>query len=170
MGGETVSGDVTITAQVTDPDDDLDLMAGVVFYIVRPGQTEGIQLATVKTAGGDGSEFSTLWDTRQVEDGPGYKVIVAAVDLAGRPGEAVSGEFTVDNSQIIPDGGDGDGVRYHFVIVDYLCDYVSGTVRAGSDAEQAAWVAPEELDRYRLPDKALEVVLQAFRIGGQVLH
>lgn len=53
-------------------------------------------------------------------------------------------------------------VRYHYVIVDYLCAYVAGELRAGSDAEAAAFVAPEELPRYDLPAKALEVVREGF--------
>jgi ADP-ribose pyrophosphatase YjhB (NUDIX family) len=55
-----------------------------------------------------------------------------------------------------------DTVRYHYVIVDYLCDYVSGTARAASDAEEVAFVARDDLPRYRLPEKALEVVLEGF--------
>jgi 8-oxo-dGTP diphosphatase len=58
---------------------------------------------------------------------------------------------------------EGDAVRYHYVIVDYLCEYVSGTPQAASDAEAVAFVAPEELPRYVLPPKALEVVLDGFR-------
>ena len=58
---------------------------------------------------------------------------------------------------------EGESVRYHYVIVDYLCEYVSGEARAASDAEEVAWAAPEELDRYDLPPKALEVVQDAFR-------
>jgi 8-oxo-dGTP diphosphatase len=49
-------------------------------------------------------------------------------------------------------------VRYHYVIVDYLCDYVAGRPCAGSDAEDVALVAPEDLPAYDLPPKALEVV------------
>jgi 8-oxo-dGTP diphosphatase len=58
---------------------------------------------------------------------------------------------------------EGDAVRYHYVIVDYLCEYVSGTPQAASDAEAVAFVAPEELPSYVLPPKALEVVLDGFR-------
>ena len=58
---------------------------------------------------------------------------------------------------------EGDAVRYHYVIVDYLCEYVSGTPQAASDAEAVAFVAPEELPGYVLPPKALEVVLDGFR-------
>jgi mutator protein MutT len=55
---------------------------------------------------------------------------------------------------------------YHYVIIDYLCRYVSGTPRAASDAEAVALVAPAELSSYDLPRQALEVVLDAFRRRG----
>jgi len=58
---------------------------------------------------------------------------------------------------------DADRVDYHYVIVDYLCDYVAGEARAGSDAEAVALVAPAELATYDLPEKALEVVTDGFR-------
>src|SRR5262245_56747216 len=57
-------------------------------------------------------------------------------------------------------------VYYHYVIVDYLCDYESGSPRAGSDAADVALAAPEELEAFDLPDKTLEVVLEAFRRAG----
>ena len=61
---------------------------------------------------------------------------------------------------------DAGGVRYHYVIVDYLCDYVSGEPRAATDAEDVALVALADLPRYDLPPKALEVVLDGFRRKG----
>jgi mutator protein MutT len=57
-------------------------------------------------------------------------------------------------------------VAYHFVIVDYLCDVVSGTLRAGSDAEDAAWVPLADLAAYDVPDKAMEVVEEGLRRLG----
>ena len=51
---------------------------------------------------------------------------------------------------------------YHYVILDYLCRYVSGEARAGSDAEALAWAGPDELPGFDLPPKAREVVLEAF--------
>ena len=53
--------------------------------------------------------------------------------------------------------GTGD-VAYHYVIADYLCEYVSGTPRAGSDALEVALADPAELEAFDLPEKALEVV------------
>jgi mutator protein MutT len=58
---------------------------------------------------------------------------------------------------------EGSAVQYHYVIVDYLCEYVSGMPRAASDAEAVALVGPEELPVYALPEKALDVVLEGFR-------
>lgn len=36
-------------------------------------------------------------------------------------------------------------LRFHFVIVDLLGEYVSGDAKGGDDAEDARWLAPEEL-------------------------
>ena len=58
---------------------------------------------------------------------------------------------------------DAHRVAYHYVIVDYLCDYVSGEARAASDAEAVALVAAADLPAYDLPEKALEVVQDGFR-------
>ncbi len=61
---------------------------------------------------------------------------------------------------------EGALVRYHYVIIDYLCRFVSGTPVAASDAEDVALVAREDLAGYDLPPKALEVVLDGFgRVG-----
>ena len=58
---------------------------------------------------------------------------------------------------------EGTAVQYHYVIIDYLCDYVSGDPRAGSDAEEVAVVAPGDLDGYDLPPQALSLVLDVLR-------
>jgi mutator protein MutT len=65
--------------------------------------------------------------------------------------------------RILRDAGE---VRYHYVIVDYWCERVSGTLRAGDDALEAAFVAPEDLTGFNVPPKALEVVLDGLRRAG----
>jgi len=60
---------------------------------------------------------------------------------------------------------DGPSVEYHYVIIDYACEYVSGELKAGSDADEVALVAPEDLDRYDLPAQALDLVVDVFRRG-----
>ena len=57
-------------------------------------------------------------------------------------------------------------VLYHHVIVDFLCERVSGQACAASDALALAWADPEELLRYELTEKALEVVREGFRLAG----
>jgi ADP-ribose pyrophosphatase YjhB (NUDIX family) len=61
---------------------------------------------------------------------------------------------------------DDGAVRYHYVIVDYWCERLSGTLRAGDDALDAAFVAPQALTSFQLPPKALEVVLDGLRRAG----
>jgi len=39
---------------------------------------------------------------------------------------------------------DGDRVRYHYVIADYLCRVVGGTLNAASDAAAVRWVEHTE--------------------------
>ena len=71
--------------------------------------------------------------------------------------------FLTAFERIVRDDG---AVRHHFVILDYLCERVSGDVAAASDVLDARFVAPEELERYELPPKALEVVLDGLRRAG----
>ncbi len=53
--------------------------------------------------------------------------------------------------------------RYHFVVLDYLCEPIRGEARAGSDVIDVAWAAPEELEKYSLTERATQVILKAFR-------
>jgi len=52
--------------------------------------------------------------------------------------------------------------RFHFVIVDYLCEKVRGEAKAGGDATDVAYVAEEELPRYGLTEAATRVLHLAF--------
>lgn len=54
--------------------------------------------------------------------------------------------------------------RYHYVLLDYLCEPVAGEARAGSDVKAVAWARPEEFDRYALSEKARAVCRRAFEL------
>jgi 8-oxo-dGTP diphosphatase len=52
--------------------------------------------------------------------------------------------------------------RFHFVIVDYLCERVAGEPRAGSDVTDVAFAREEELSRFHLTETATRVLKKAF--------
>lgn len=56
-------------------------------------------------------------------------------------------------------------VRYHFVLVDYLCWPVSGELQAGSDVDDAVFAPREELSRYGLTAKAAAVIERGFDLA-----
>ena len=55
--------------------------------------------------------------------------------------------------------------QYHFVIVDYLCEAVAGSPRAGSDVTDVALVGEEDLSAYNLTPAATRVVRKAFAMA-----
>ncbi|HUR33550.1 MAG TPA: NUDIX hydrolase [Vicinamibacterales bacterium] len=60
---------------------------------------------------------------------------------------------------------DADGrVEYHYVLIDYLCVVVDGRLRPDSDAADARWARPDELDAYDLHPVTRAVVDRAFAL------
>ncbi len=55
--------------------------------------------------------------------------------------------------------------RYHYVIVDYLCERISGEARAGSDVTDVAFAHEEELAKYHLTETATRILKKAFAMG-----
>ena len=49
-------------------------------------------------------------------------------------------------------------VRYHFVLIDYLCWPSGGALQAGSDVDAAIWADPATLSDYELTEKATSVI------------
>ena len=62
------------------------------------------------------------------------------------------------------DGSPGDAARprYHFVILNYLCEIRGGALCAGSDALEFAWAREEELMKFDLTVAAARVLWKAF--------
>jgi len=69
-----------------------------------------------------------------------------------------TGEMLGVYERIIP--GDGGRVRYHFVLIDFLCRAVGGELKAGSDAADVRWFSREELPALNLTQDANDVVLR----------
>ncbi len=59
---------------------------------------------------------------------------------------------------------EGERVKYHYVIIDYLCRKKRGRVRPASDVVDARWVRRQDLPQYHLTELATSVILQAFEM------
>ena len=57
---------------------------------------------------------------------------------------------------------EGERVKYHYVIVDYVCRWKRGRLRPASDVIDARWVRREDLPQYHLTEMATKVILQSF--------
>jgi 8-oxo-dGTP diphosphatase len=62
---------------------------------------------------------------------------------------------------------DRSKVQYHFVIVDYLCRRVAGTLRGDSDVSDVAWADPADLAPYQLTAKACDVIGRALVLAAE---
>jgi ADP-ribose pyrophosphatase YjhB (NUDIX family) len=53
-------------------------------------------------------------------------------------------------------------VRFHYVLIDFLCRPVNGTAIGGSDALEARWVMQQHLGEYGLQSRTLRVIHKGF--------
>ncbi len=63
------------------------------------------------------------------------------------------------------DRDDAGRVRYHYVIIDLAAEYRGGKLRAGDDAGDARWVAPEELPALGVYPRTRELLEKLFDFG-----
>lgn len=93
------------------------------------------------------------------------------VELGETPEESVvrevreETELVVSNPEVIGVVNnvevDVDGrIKYHFVIIDYLVEFVSGIPMAASDALELRWVEIDEVERYDLTKSFREFMLR----------
>jgi 8-oxo-dGTP diphosphatase len=52
--------------------------------------------------------------------------------------------------------------RFHYVIVDYLCERIGGDPRAGSDVTDVAFAREGDLVKYHLTETATRILKKAF--------
>jgi ADP-ribose pyrophosphatase YjhB (NUDIX family) len=55
--------------------------------------------------------------------------------------------------------------RFHFVIVDYLCERIAGDAVAGGDVTDVAWASEDELEKFALTPTATRVIRKAFSMA-----
>ena len=63
--------------------------------------------------------------------------------------------------RIVPD--DAERVRYHYILVDFLCRVISGTMQPGSDAGDARWFTLGEITEVGLREDTLAVIKSGFK-------
>lgn len=66
--------------------------------------------------------------------------------------------------RIIP--GEDGRLQYHYVLVDFLCEWLEGGVRAGGDVSEVTWAEEDELTKFELEELAIAVIRKAFHHHG----
>lgn len=74
--------------------------------------------------------------------------------------EVEIGELLGVFDRVVPD--EEGQIRYHYVLIDFLCRRVSGKLCAGDDAEDADWFQAAELDELGLAPETRKVILKGF--------
>ena len=68
---------------------------------------------------------------------------------------------------------ESERVKFHYVIIDVVAEYLSGVLRIGSDALDLKWIKLEEVKDYPLPERvkdAIEKGRRIFKGGKQALN
>lgn len=101
-----------------------------------------------------------------------------AVELGETLEEAIRREVLEETGLVIEPAGvvqafdriarDADGrVRYHYVLVDFLCRVTGGSLACASDAVEARWAGLEDLDG--LTPLTVEVIRKAVQMAAGVI-
>ena len=68
--------------------------------------------------------------------------------------------------EVLPDDVEGDEfrkrVRFHYVLIDFLCLPDEGTAAGASDALEARWVLQQDLGMFGLTSRTLKVIHKGF--------
>lgn len=75
--------------------------------------------------------------------------------LSIEPGELL-GVF----ERVLPD--EKGRMKYHYVLIDFLCRRVAGELAAGDDADEVRWFRRDELAALELARETEEVILKGF--------
>ena len=58
-------------------------------------------------------------------------------------------------------------VQYHYILVDFLCEHLSGKGKPSSDALEVQWVPLSEIPNQPLPGKTKRVIQKAFEMRNK---
>ena len=76
-----------------------------------------------------------------------------------------AGDLLVIFERLVP--GEDGRLRYHYVLMDFLCVWTGGDLSASSDAADVQWFRPEELEELKLAPDTLAVIQKAFEIAAK---
>ena len=76
-----------------------------------------------------------------------------------------AGELLGIFERLVP--GDDGRLRYHYVLMDFLCVWTGGDLLAASDAADVRWFRPEELEALKLAPDTLAVIQKAFETAAK---
>jgi len=103
------------------------------------------------------------------------------VQLGEELEEALKREI-LEESGLVVEGGpllavssrivrDQDGkIQYHYILLDYLCRFVQGQLRAGSDAEDVGWFEWNTLEGLDLTEGVLGVIRKGREKVGEKMR
>lgn len=57
-------------------------------------------------------------------------------------------------------------ILYHYVLIDFRCEVISGELEARGDAADARWFTAEEIEALPLASDTAEVIRRALRTSG----
>ena len=58
------------------------------------------------------------------------------------------------------DRDSGGNIKYHYIIIDFLADYLGGEPKAADDVSDARWVAPDEAAALNLSPTTRKLLVQ----------
>jgi 8-oxo-dGTP diphosphatase len=76
-----------------------------------------------------------------------------------------AGELLGIFERLVP--GEDGRIRYHYVLMDFLCVWTGGELLAASDAADVRWFGPEELEALKLAPDTLAVIQKAFETAAK---
>src|SRR5258708_10059308 len=70
--------------------------------------------------------------------------------------------------RVVPD--DQGKIVYHYVLIDFLCERVSGELKAGADAADAKWFTADEIKQLPLAEDTAAVIQAALANAAHCAH